>query len=524
VQIPVANTLGETMKFLSFPDFSQWTNPAIYLAAVTIAIVASLETLLNLEAVDKLDRQRRYSPPSRELVAQGCGNMLAGLIGGMPMTSVIVRSSVNVNSGGATKLSAIFHGLLLLVSVMLFPAYLNMIPLASLAAILLVTGFKLASPKLFRQMWNEGRNQFIPFVATLVSIVFTDLLIGILIGLGVSLLFILHSNLRRPVRRIVETHLGHDLLHIELANQVSFLNRAALDKVFQQARPGTQVLIDATDTDYIDPDVLSMILDFRDCVGPAHGVTVSLRGFRDRYQIHDEVEFADYSTRELKERVTPAQVLDFLREGNRRFHTGHRLSRDFRQQVIATAEGQNPLAVVLSCIDSRVPAELVFDLGIGDIFSVRVAGNVVGEQQLASIEYGVRVVGVKLIVVLGHTRCGAVISSVELLGRGEDVARATGCDHLHSIVDEIEQCVAKDECRRWKELDEQARDSFIDSIVQRNVLRTVDEIIARSNAVKEAIHAGQLMVVGAVYDVKTGNIDFMVDQARPASALSLQQE
>ncbi len=196
VQIPVAETFSGFFSFLTYPDFSQWSNPGIYVAAVTIAIVASLETLLNLEAADKLDPQQRDSPPSRELIAQGVGNTIAGLIGGLPMTSVIVRSSVNVGMGAKTKLSAILHGVLLVVCVSLFPVYLNMIPLAALAAILLVTGFKLASPTLFRQMWDEGRYQFIPFMVTLISIVFTDLLIGILIGLAVSALFILNSNLR----------------------------------------------------------------------------------------------------------------------------------------------------------------------------------------------------------------------------------------------------------------------------------------------------------------------------------------
>ena len=295
--------------------------------------------------------------------------------------------------------------------------YLNMIPLSALAAILMVTGFKLASPQLFRQMWSEGRYQFIPFIVTLGSIVLTDLLIGILIGLGISALFILNSNLRNPIRRIVETHLGGDVLHIELANQVSFLNRAALDKVLNDARSGTQLLIDASDSDYIDPDILSLIRDFKNNVAPARKVSVSLRGFRDKYELHDDIQFADYSTRELLDRVTPAQVLEILREGNRRFRTGNRLSRDLGRQVGATASAQNPLAVVLSCIDSRVPAELVLDAGLGDIFSVRVAGNVIGTKTLASIEYGVAVAGVKLVLVMGHTRCGAVTSSVEVLGR-----------------------------------------------------------------------------------------------------------
>ena len=203
--------------------------------------MASLETLLNLEAVDKLDPQNRESPGSRELLAQGIGNIIAGLIGGLPMTSVIVRGSVNVNFGSKTKVSAIFHGFLLLICVAAFPDVLNLIPLSSLAAILLVTGFKLASPKLFRQMWSEGRYQFLPFVVTLVAIVFTDLLIGIVIGLGVSVLFMLNSNLRRPIRRIVETHLDGDILHVELANQVSFLNRRRPGQTVQRAPPAGRI-------------------------------------------------------------------------------------------------------------------------------------------------------------------------------------------------------------------------------------------------------------------------------------------
>ena len=285
VQVPVADSVTGFLAFLQWPDFSQWTNQSVYIAAVTIAAVASLETLLNLEAVDKLDPQRRASPPSRELVAQGFGNVVAGFIGGLPMTSVIVRSSVNINAGGKTKLAAITHGIFLLVSVISLPAWLNTIPLSCLAAILLVTGIKLVSPALLKQMWSEGRYQFIPFAVTIAAIVLTDLLIGILIGLAVSIGFILTSNMRRPMRRFVEKHLGGDVVHIELANQVSFLNRAALSSVFDEARHGGAYLLDARSTDYIDPDVLDLIRDFTEHTGPARGVKVSLLGFRSRYQL-----------------------------------------------------------------------------------------------------------------------------------------------------------------------------------------------------------------------------------------------
>ena len=284
VQVPVADSLAGLFGLLPSPDFSQWSNPAVYIAGVTIAAVASLETLLNLEAIDKLDPQRRTSNPSRELMSQGIGNMVAGLIGGLPITSVIVRSSVNINAGGKTKLATIAHGALLLVSVVLLPAWLNMIPLSCLAAILLVTGVKLVSPALVKRMWDEGRYQFVPFALTVVSIVLTDLLIGVLIGMTVSIGFILRSNVRRPLRRVVEKHLGGEVIHIELANQVSFLNRAALDRVLDQIPRGGHVLLDAQNTDYIDPDLLSLIRDFKEQTAPARGVEVSLLGFRRRYQ------------------------------------------------------------------------------------------------------------------------------------------------------------------------------------------------------------------------------------------------
>ncbi len=508
VQIPVAESASEFFSFLTYPDFTKWANPDIYFAAVTIAIVASLETLLNLEAVDKLDPERKRSPPSRELIAQGIGNTVGGLLGALPVTSVVVRGSVNVGVGAKSKLSAILHGILLLVCVAVFPIYLNRIPLASLAAILLVTGFSLVNPKLILQMWKEGKYRFIPFAATLVSIVFTDLLIGILIGLGVALLFILISNLRLPIRRILEKHIGGDVLHVELANQVSFLKRASLDKIFADAEDGSSILIDASETDYIDPDVLGLIRDFKTTRGPANGVTVSLRGFRDKYNLRDDIQFADYSTRELQDKMQPEQVLKVLQDGNIRFQNGTPLTRDFRRQVDETAGSQTPIAAILSCIDSRVPAELVFDLGIGDIFSVRVAGNVIGSKTLGSVEYGVGVAGVKLVLVLGHTRCSAVTSSVQLIADNKNALEATGCEHLHTIVDEIAPSINRDKLSGYNNANESEKDAVVDEVAKLNVQRTVNQIIQRSKAIKRAVDNGSVLVVGAIYDVKTGKIEF----------------
>jgi carbonic anhydrase/SulP family sulfate permease len=509
VDVPIANNAAHFLSFLRFPDFAQIANPAVYLAAVTIAIVASLETLLNLEAVDKLDPRKRHSPPNRELLAQGAGNAVCGLLGGLPVTSVIVRSSVNLNAGAHSKRSTVFHGILLLVCVALLPTVLNLIPLAALAAILIVTGFKLASPKLFKQMWAEGVYQFAPFIITLVAIVLTDLLIGILIGLGVSVLFILNSNLRRPVQRTIEKHLGGDVLHIELANQVSFLNRAALEKVLREAPSGSHILLDASRTDYIDPDVLHLIREFKDEVATMHGVQVSTVGFREHYKLEDKIEFVDYSTRELQEKLRPEQVLQILREGNERFRSGKRLRRDLNRQVNATAAGQHPLAVVLSCIDSRTPSELIFDLGLGDIFSVRMAGNVTSPRVLGSMEYGTAVAGAKLILVVGHTRCGAVTASVMMSASGSSVAEATGCQNLEPLVQDIQQSIDPTESRHFAHAPPEEKNRYVDAVARKNVLNSVRQILEQSSTIRHLVESGAIAVVGAMYDVHTGGIDFL---------------
>lgn len=509
VQVPVPTQWPNLFEFLQVPAFTQWSNPAVYQAAATIATVASLETLLNLEAIDKLDPKQRTSPPSRELLAQGIGNVVSGLIGGMPVTSVVVRSSVNINSGGQTKLATIVHGILLLVSVVFLPTYLNLIPLSCVAAILLVTGVKLATPAVFKQMWSEGRYQFVPFLATLVSIVFTDLLTGILLGLGFSLAFILNSNLRRPLRLIVERHIGGDVLRIELANQVSFLNRASLERALGEVPRGGHVLLDARTTNYIDPDILSLLRDFKLKTGPARGVQVSWRGFRDKYQMDDEILYVDHTTRELQDRLTSIQVLQILREGNERFRTGHQLGRDLGRQLHATAEGQHPLAIVLSCIDSRTPTELIFDLGLGDIFSVRIAGNVTSHKILGSLEYGCAVAGAKLILVLGHTRCGAVTAAVNLAQSNQRADETVGCQHLDYIVQDIQQSLDTNMLREVRTLPSELRAEFIDGVARRNVEHSVRQIVEQSSTLRTLVDQGRIDVVGAMYDVSTGGIDFM---------------
>jgi carbonic anhydrase len=513
VEVPVAEKFQDFVAFITLPDWTQWNNSAVYSAALTIAFVASLETLLNLEAIDKIDPLQRISPPDRELFAQGAGNVICGLIGGIPVTSVIVRSSVNINAGAKSQLSAISHGCLLLLCVLFLPNILNRIPLSCLAAILLATGFKLASPKLMKQMFNQGYHQFIPFIVTLVAIVFTDLIIGVAIGLGISVAFILRSNIRRPIRQIVENHLNQRVLHVQLANQVSFLNRVALENTLNSAKPGSHLLLDAESTDYIDPDILALIRDFVDQTSVARKVFVSTRGFARKFGIEDRTLFLEYTTQQLQQKMSPRDVLNALQNGNDRFRSGNHLVRDLGRQLSGASTGQYPLAIILSCIDSRSPAEIIFDLGLGDIFTIRIAGNVVREKVLGSLEYGCAVAGAKLIVVMGHTRCGAVTASVNLLYAGKEAGEATGCDHLDVIVNEIQKSVMLSDATSFAAADDEKKRLMVDDVARRNVLHSVQLIPQESATIRRLVEAKQIAVVGAMYDVVSGEIRFFEEDA-----------
>lgn len=263
VQIPEAKGLMGFLGLFTLPDFSAISKPIVYTTAFTIAIVASLETLLCVEATDKLDPMKRVTPTNLELKAQGIGNIISGFIGGLPITQVIVRSSANIQSGGKSKMSAILHGFLLLFAAMIIPDLLNMIPLATLAAILFLVGYKLAKPVLFKQMYRLGWVQFIPFVVTILGIVFTDLLVGIAMGMGVAIFYILRQNFRNPyfVPENIEQH-PEDIITIKLSEDVSFLNRASIMKTLNEIPPKTEVIIDASNTTSIDHDVYEIIRDF----------------------------------------------------------------------------------------------------------------------------------------------------------------------------------------------------------------------------------------------------------------------
>lgn len=263
VQIPVAGSMAEFFSNFSFPDLSALSNTKVYSVALVLAIVASLETLLSVEASDKQDTLKRVTPTNRELKAQGIGNIICGLIGGLPVTQVIVRSSANQQSGGKTKASTVFHGILLLLSILVFPSILNLIPLATLAAILLLVGYKLAKPVLFQKMYKQGMGQFVPFVVTIVGILLTNLLAGIGMGMVVAIFVILHNNYKvsyKMEKRIVHEE---EIIRIILSEDVSFLNKAPIQKTLLELPDNSTIEIDARFTYFIHHDVMEIIEDFK---------------------------------------------------------------------------------------------------------------------------------------------------------------------------------------------------------------------------------------------------------------------
>ena len=285
VNLPVPKSFEEFKAIFVAPDFTAITNQKVWIVAITITIVASIETLLCIEAADRMDLQKRYTDTNVELKAQGIGNIISSLLGGLPMTSVVVRTSANNSAGAKSKMAAIIHGILLLLCAVAIPSILNKIPLATLAAILLLIGYKLADPKLIKHFWNKGKYQFAPFIATFLGVVFTDLLKGVALGLIISVIFILKGNMQRAYKfRRQEYHDG-DVIHIDLAQEVSFLNKAAIKSTLSEIPENSKVIINASDTVYIAHDVLDLIKEFKKIRAKEENIKVKLEGFKKAYRL-----------------------------------------------------------------------------------------------------------------------------------------------------------------------------------------------------------------------------------------------
>lgn len=292
VSLPTPSSFEEFKAMFVLPDFSisVLSNPKVWIVGVTIAIVASIETLLCIEASDRMDPYKRFTNTNVELKAQGIGNLLSGLIGGLPMTSVVVRSSANANAGARTKSSTIIHGFLLLISVLAIAPFLNKIPLATLAAILLLIGYRLAKPAHFIHFIEKGKYQYFPFIATVIAVVFLDLLKGVALGMLISIFFVLRGNFKRAYSFKKEDYHNDDVIHIQLAQEVSFLNKAAIKNTLNNIPEKSKVVIDASDTVYIAHDVLDLIEEFKTIRAVDDEIEVQLVGFKKAYNLDNTAE------------------------------------------------------------------------------------------------------------------------------------------------------------------------------------------------------------------------------------------
>jgi carbonic anhydrase len=491
VTLPEGISLQNAGKLFTFPDFNAIGNITVWKIGITLAIVASLETLLNIEASDKLDEHGRKTPPNRELWAQGFGNLVSGFAGGLPVTSVIVRSSVNINTGAVTKFSAIFHGIFLLVFILIFPDLLSKIPLSALAAILITTGFKLIKFSDFKSFYQKGWDQFIPFIITIIAIVFSDLLIGVTIGLVAAIYYILRSNFRNPFTFVREEYQNRKILKLELSQQVSFFHKAALENTIERVAENSHILIDGSRTDFLDKDVRETLTTYKHFGVPEKHVNFSFTGFHQKHKIKDEINFPYVLSKEMLDNLLPDEVLEILKKGNARFVNGKSQKKDLLRQVQESSSAQYPTAVVLGCIDSRSAAELIFDQGFGDIVNVRIAGNVVNKDILGSIEFACHHLGAKLVVVLGHTNCGAVNAAL---------SDGSPKGHVGPLVDKIK--LSLDKCSHIHEKDEK-----LFALTVENINHSIDEIRHDTN-LNSLLESGKVKIIGAMYDIHTGVVDF----------------
>ncbi|ASQ46724.1 bifunctional SulP family inorganic anion transporter/carbonic anhydrase [Legionella clemsonensis] len=496
VNIPDHNGFSGFLNQFILPNWQAWTNPKVYLYGFIMATVASLESLLNVKASEKLDKKRRHCSKDRELIAQGCGNLAAGLIGGIPVTSVIVRTSVNIQSGNKTKVSAILHGIFILFAVLLISNWLNKIPLSSLAVILIFTGYKLTKPSIYKSIYNQGMDRFIPFVATVISIVIFNLLAGILIGLAISLFYILKSNSKARLDIVKEIYPNGITNRLILPQQITFLNKASLVAELDSIPKNSQLIIDARYSDYIDKEIIELLKEFKEEQAPLKQIALNLIGFQEQYNIHNYIDFINVTTYDVLATLKPHQVLSLLREGNQRFLHDQRIHRSSKIDIQHTAETQHPMAVVLGCIDSRVPVETIFDMSFGDLFCVRVAGNVVNNDVLASIEYACNVVGAKLIVVLGHTRCGAIQAACDGVQKG----------HITQLLEKIQPAVHAETETRTDRTSKNTQ--FVKHVTELNVTNTLRQIYEESEIIRQMINQEKIGIIGAIYDVSTGKVNF----------------
>ena len=480
VRLPVITDVESLLYTVRSPDFSRIGDPDVYRVGLVVSLVASLETLLSIEAIDKLDPKRSVSPVNRELVAQGIGNTMNGFFGGLPVTSVIVRSSVNLNSGGKTKYSAILHGVFLLVSFLFIPDLLNKIPIATLAAILCYTGYKLATPTILWEIYRAGWSQFVPCTVTTIAIVFSDLLTGTIIGSSTALIFILKDVYNSPVLKVRRDEIKSKV-KVFLGENLTFLHKAKVSEVLKEVPEDFELIIDGKDSLYIDMDILEMFKDYRKHAEDSN-IQLKFLNFK-------------YLEKENPEKTPDNTSYEELLENNRDW--AWQKTQDDREFFKKLSIGQEPNFLVISCSDSRVPIGTITKAEPGEMFVHRNIANQVNKNDtnmMSIIQFGIQVLKIKQIIVCGHYGCGGIrasISSTSLTG------------DLDKWVDPIRKLHEK-HSHEFNMIEDQREKE--DLLVEYNVLEQAHNILNLDFVKKSIQETGFPCVYAWVYDLHTGLI------------------
>jgi len=489
VNLPMIKGASSLLGSLSFPDFTALKNPKLYWTSLTLALVASLETLLSISAVDKLDPLKRQTPANAELKAQGVGNIVSSLLGGLPITAVIVRGAANAGAGARSKFSALFHGFLLIISLLFFPQVINEVPLACLAAILLVLGYKLTSIDLIKRMYNQGWETFIPFCATVFGIVFTDLLKGIGIGIAVAALFILRRNLQNPyVAQKKEDDAGQKI-KLVLAEEVSFLNKHPIVERLRTVPEFSEVIIDASKSRFIDDDILEVIEEFKTTAAEKN-IRLELVGLKNAYEVFQHSKLQSNNHREYEQLFV-----------NNRKWMEDRLAHDpnyFKNLSL----GQTPKYLFIGCSDSRVSDSEITGTRPGEMFVHRNIANLVihTDMNLMSVlHYSIEVLKVEHVIVCGHYGCGGVKASLDNHDHGLiDKWLANIKDVYRLYYDELEKITDPEERHR--------------RLVELNVREQVYHLSMNSIVQNAWNNGSNLQIHGWVFDIREGLLkDLHVD-------------
>ncbi len=479
VEIPSISGIKGFVHVTTFPDWGAFSNPKLYITAFTIAIVASVETLLAIEAVDKLDTQLRRTNANRELIAQGIGNTFAGLLGGLPMTSVIVRGSVNVSAGAKSKLSTIIHGLFILIAVLFFAQYMNLIPLASLAAVLVYTGYKLVKPQLIFQLYKKGWEQLLPFLVTVIAVVTTDLLVGVSIGILFSAVFIVKESYKATIMRVIDHGKRKRIL---LGENITFLHKPKLLKILDEMPENTTVEIDGSHSFYIDKDMLEVIEEFK-LKAKQKNIELIIGGIKSM------------ANEELKESMKRTYEKLFV---NNNKWVEEKLKQD-PEYFKDLAKGQTPQYLFIGCSDSRVPANEITGTHPGEMFVQRNIANLVVNTDvnlMSVVQYSVEVLNVKHVIVCGHYGCGGIKAAME------DTAHGLIDKWLRNIKDVYR--IHREELDAIKDPEKHHR-----RLVELNVREQVYNLMKTSFIQKNRMLYGFPEVHGWVYDIEDGHLNDM---------------